>query len=100
MKRTHGFSAFHKESSEDGEKEYEAPESFHARLDRELEIRMRGDQVTVLLDGKEAAHVEAPEMTGREVGLWSGWNSQAWSQRNLADDVYDGRNGSPSSDGS
>ena len=23
-------------------------------------------------------------------GLWSGWNSQAWSQRNLADDVYDG----------
>lgn len=77
-------------SVKDGEQEYEAPESFHARLDRELEIRMRGNQVTVLLDGKEAAHVEAPEMTGREVGLWSGWNSQAWSQRNLADDVYDG----------
>ena len=51
---------------------------------------MRGNQVTVLLDGKEAAHVEAPEMKGREVGLWAGWNSQAWSQRNLADDVYDG----------
>ena len=29
-------------------------------------------------------------MDGREIGLWAGWDSNAWSQRNLADDVYDG----------
>ncbi len=77
-------------SVKEGSEEYIEPESFHARLDRQLEIRAKGTMVTLLLDGKEAAQVKVPAMKGNNVGLWAGWDSNAWSQRNLADDVYDG----------
>lgn len=69
---------------------YEAPESFHARLDRQLEILAKGATLTVLLDGKEVASVTTDRTDGSEIGLWAGWDNKAWSQRNLADDVYDG----------
>ncbi len=77
-------------SVKEGSEEYIEPESFHARLDRQLEIRAKGTMVTLLLDGKEAAQVKVPAMKGNNIGLWAGWDSNAWSQRNLADDVYDG----------
>lgn len=74
----------------EGGEEYEAPESFHARLDRQLDIKALGKDIVVMLDGKEVASVETTLSDGSEIALWAGWDSNAWSQRNLADDVYDG----------
>lgn len=74
----------------EGGEEYEAPESFHARLDRQLDIKALGKDIVVMLDGKEVASVETTLTDGSEIALWAGWDSNAWSQRNLADDVYDG----------
>ena len=75
---------------EEGGTPYEAVESFHARLDRTLDVRAVGQDVTVSLDGKEVATVTTDLTDGSEIALWAGWDSNAWSQRNLADDVYDG----------
>ena len=77
-------------SIKDGDAEYVAQESFHRRLDRELEIHAKGNRVTLFLDGRQVAEVKTGAMKGNEIGLWAGWDSNAWSQRNLADDVYDG----------
>ena len=74
----------------EGAEPYEAPESFHARLDRNLDILAKGKQVTISLDGKEVTTVNVEDTDGGEIGLWAGWDNKAWSQRNLADDVYDG----------
>ena len=74
----------------EGGEAYEAPESFHARLDRQLDIKAVGKDIAVMLDGKEVASVETTLTDGSEIALWAGWDSDAWSQRNLADDVYDG----------
>lgn len=65
-------------------------ESFHARLDRTLDISLDGSSLTVLLDGKEAAKVDVGHSEDTALGLYAGWDSRAFSQRNLADDVYDG----------
>lgn len=77
-------------SVKEGDEEYIAQESFHSRLDRTLGVRARGRTVSLFLDGKQVAEVKVEPMDGREIGLWAGWDSNAWSQRNLADDVYDG----------
>lgn len=77
-------------SVKEGDEEYIATESFHSRLDRELEVRAKGHMVSLFLDGKQVADVRVESMEGKEIGLWAGWDSNAWSQRNLADDVYDG----------
>ena len=74
----------------EGAAPYEAPESFHARLDRQLEILAKGDTVEIWLDGKPVTEVTTEITDGSEIGLWAGWDAEAWSQRNLADDVYDG----------
>lgn len=65
-------------------------ESFHARLDRTLDISLDGSSLTVRLDGKEAAKVDVGHSEDTDIGLFAGWDSRAFSQRNLADDVYDG----------
>lgn len=75
---------------EEGGKPYEPVESFHARLDRTLDISLDGSSLTVLLDGKEAARVDVGHSEDTDIGLFAGWDSRAFSQRNLADDVYDG----------
>ncbi len=77
-------------SVKEGDEEYIATESFHSRLDRELEVRAKGHMVSLFLDGKQVADVRVESMEGKEIGLQAGWDSNAWSQRNLADDVYDG----------
>ncbi len=56
-----------------------------------LNISLKGDKLNVKIDGKEAVK----DLTITNVGagavyLESGWGAAGWSQRNLADDVYDG----------
>ena len=65
--------------------------SYHARMDRKLEVRLQGDKLTVLLDGKPA--VEDLKIERAQAGflcLGAVWPGYGYSQTNLADDVYDG----------
>ena len=74
----------------DGADPYEGQQSFHRRGDHKLSISLRDDKLTVLLD-------DVPALTDAEVSntdrgsicLGASWKGEAWSQRNLADDVYD-----------
>lgn len=75
----------------DGAKPYYGLESFHARNKCRLRINLRDDRLAVLVNEKLAAG--EIRLTRQEAGslcLFAGWNQKGWSQRNLADDVYDG----------
>ena len=78
-------------SVEEGGAPYIPTMSYHARMDRKLEIRLRGNMMTVLLDGKPAA--ENLKIERNQAGflcLGAVWPDYGYSQTNLADDVYDG----------
>jgi hypothetical protein len=75
----------------EGAKEYVPAISVHALGNRKLDIALRGEQLSVTIDGKVA--VRDLKVSRRESGgvyLEAGWGAKGWSQRNLADDVYDG----------
>ena len=78
-------------SIEEGGAPYIPTMSYHARMDRKLEVRLQGDKLTVLLDGKPA--VEDLKIERAQAGflcLGAVWPGYGYSQTNLADDVYDG----------
>ncbi len=77
---------------EEGAEEYEPLISLNDRGDRTLQIELRDDLLSVTVDGEYSA-VKELEVEVTEPGyvyLQSGWGGDAYSQRNLADDVYDG----------
>ncbi len=77
-------------SVEDGAEPYEHVQSFHRRGNHALKIDLKGDKLTVSLDGKEGPRDLTIASAGRGgVFLGASWQGEAWSQRNLADDVYD-----------
>ena len=56
-----------------------------------LVVSLKGNQLTVMID--DVTKIENLEVPVKEKGcvyLQSGWGGEAYSQRNLADDVYDG----------
>lgn len=78
-------------SIEDGAPKYEPQLSYHSRSVRKVNINLKGEQITVNIDGKDAA--KAIKLTNTKAGslyLGAAWGGYGWSQRNLADDVYDG----------
>ncbi|MBQ9573032.1 MAG: glycoside hydrolase [Acidaminococcaceae bacterium] len=65
--------------------------SYHARMNRKLDIRLQDDKLHILIDGKEAVKDLAIERTGSgSLFLEATWPDYGYSQTNLADDVYDG----------
>ncbi|WP_303840546.1 polysaccharide deacetylase family protein [Selenomonas ruminantium] len=77
-------------SVEDGAEAYEHVQSFHRRSTHKLEIDLKGSRLSLKLDDKSIPQ----EITVTENGqggvlLGASWQGEAWSQRNLADDVYD-----------
>ncbi len=75
----------------DGAEEYKGPQSFHARLDKNLGVDLKDENLTLIYDGKIVADsIRVRVIDNGGVYLLSAWNNDAWSQRNLADDVYDG----------
>ena len=79
------------QSVADGGKPYLGTTSFHARADRDLVISLRGDKISVSVNGHPAADaVTVSDLERGSFYLGAGWSQDAWSQRNLADDVYDG----------
>lgn len=78
-------------SVEEGAEEYVALINLNDEGDRELSICLKQDELTVLVD--EYTAVEKLKVETAESGyvyLQSGWGGEAYSQRNLSDDVYDG----------
>ena len=75
----------------EGAKEYVPAISAHALGNRKLDISLKGEQISVSVDGKEAVKsLKTSHLSAGTVYLESGWGAKGWSQRNLADDVYDG----------
>ena len=76
---------------EEGAAPYEGPQSFHARGDHELELELRGEVLALRLDGTPVEkEIHVGLLSPGSVYLGASWEGEAWSQRNLSDDVYDG----------
>ncbi|BAL81913.1 hypothetical protein SELR_02050 [Selenomonas ruminantium subsp. lactilytica TAM6421] len=74
----------------DGAEPYEHSQSFHRRGDHKLVIDLKGDRLILTLDDKQIPEELTVSDTGHgSIFLGASWQGEAWSQRNLADDVYD-----------
>ncbi|VBB09485.1 glycoside hydrolase/deacetylase beta/alpha-barrel [Lucifera butyrica] len=74
-----------------GAKEYVPDLSVHAKGDRMLSLSLKGDRISIRIDGKDAVKdLQVANGQPGSVYLESAWGGYGWSQRNLADDVYDG----------
>lgn len=76
---------------EEGAEEYIPPIQISDPGNRELEITLQDDNLSVTIDKRKA--VENLTLSGRVKGyiyLESAWGEYGYSQRNIADDVYDG----------
>ena len=75
---------------EQGEKKYVPNISVHAKGNRLVSIMLQDNQLQVRVNGKEAFNGVVSDLAAGSVALESAWGGYGWSQRNLADDVYDG----------
>jgi len=76
---------------EQGAAEYVPALSVHAKGDRMLSLSLKGDTLSVVVDGKDAVNdLRVAQAATGGVYLETAWGGYGWSQRNLADDVYDG----------
>ena len=76
---------------DDGAAPYEGRESFHRRGKCKLTIHLSGDSLSVEVDGHMGPdHLPLSRTERGAVCLGASWQGEAWSQRNLADDVDDG----------
>ena len=77
-------------SVQDGAEPYEHVESFHGRGKHKLEISLRDKVLVLTLDGHQVKQeITVQDTNNGNVFLGASWQGEAWSQRNLADDVYD-----------
>ena len=74
----------------DGAEPYEGTESFHRRGNHKIVILLRDELLSVEIDGHMGPKELPVRITDRgSIFLGASWQGEAWSQRNLADDVYD-----------
>jgi len=75
----------------EGAGEYIPDLSVRAEGDRMLSLSLKKNRISIMIDGKDAA-IDLPvsEPKTGSVYLETAWGGYGWSQRNLADDVYDG----------
>ena len=76
---------------EEGADEYVSPIQIQEAGSRELTVFLINDKISVSIDGREA--VKDLALSGKSAGfvyLESAWGEYGYSQRNIADDVYDG----------
>ena len=75
----------------DGAKPYIAPVSVNATGDREIQIQLKDNNLSVSIDGKNAAeNVAISSNYAGNILFETAWGEFGWSQRNIVDDVYDG----------
>lgn len=76
---------------EEGAEEYIEDININDPADRKLHIAVKGDKLSVAVDDYYALQEEQIEsVDAGYVFIMSGWGGEAYSQRNLSDDVYDG----------
>ena len=76
---------------EEGAEEYIEDININDPADRQLHIEVKDDKLTVAVDGYYALQEEKiGSVDAGYIFVMSGWGGNAYSQRNLADDVYDG----------
>lgn len=76
---------------EEGAQEYREALNLNDPGDRQLHVEVRGACLSVAVDGFYAVKNQTIETTDPGyLYLQSGWGGEAYSQRNLTDDVYDG----------
>lgn len=74
-----------------GAKEYVPDISVHAKGDRMISLSLKGDKMSIMVDGKDVvSNLQVTDTKAGTVFLEAAWGGYGWSQRNLADDVYDG----------
>ncbi len=76
-------------SVKEGAKPYEGTKSFHKRASHHLEIDLKDDTISVALDNHDVGEIKVTVGNAGGVYVGGSWKGEAWSQRNLADDVYD-----------
>jgi hypothetical protein len=75
----------------EGAAEYVPDLSVNAKGDRMLSLSLKGDKISIMIDGKDAVKdLKVSEPKAGAVYLETAWGGYGFSQRNLADDVYDG----------
>jgi hypothetical protein len=72
----------------EGSPEYVAEESFHKRESIKLDLKVKDNQLFLTIDGNKLDPVSITNPSGH-IFLEGRWDDEAWSQRNLADNVYD-----------
>ena len=78
-------------SVEEGAQEYVADIDIRDAGDRALTITLNGASMRIDVDGKTAAEdIRVENVSEGQLGFACRWGGFGWSQRNLADDVYDG----------
>ncbi len=75
---------------EQGAKEYTSNISVHAKGKRRINIELEEDTIKIIIDGKESFRGNVTDSAAGYVALESAWGGYGWSQKNMADDVYDG----------
>jgi hypothetical protein len=76
---------------DEGAEEYIGDLAVSTKGDRRLAVSLKENFISVTVDGKEAVeNLQVSEMKAGAVYLETAWGGYGWSQRNLADDVYDG----------
>ena len=75
----------------DGAQEYVPDIDIRETGNRALSIILNGTDMSVFVDGRLAVdNLEVTNISEGQLGLGCCWAGFGWSQRNLADDVYDG----------
>lgn len=78
-------------SVEEGAQEYVPDIDIRDAGDRALTITLNGAGMRIDVDGKTAAEdIRVENVSEGQLGFVCRWGGFGWSQRNLADDVYDG----------
>lgn len=76
---------------EEGAEEYIEDININDPADRQLHIEVKEDRLSVSVDGYYALQEEPISSVDEGyIFIMSGWGGDAYSQRNLSDDVYDG----------
>lgn len=78
-------------SVEDGAKEYIPPIQIQEAGNRKIDVILKEDKISLSIDDKEVVkELSIHSNSTGSVYLQSAWGEYGYSQRNIADDVYDG----------
>lgn len=91
MQKQTGYSDRKVRSVKEGAKEYDPTLQINEAGNRKVLILLKNNKISLFVDGKEAVkNLSLTEDNKGYIFLESAWGGYGYSQRNIADDVYDG----------